>query len=77
MWSYVLIFLLMDLILAFLACGLDGEKLRKGWTILPMRIIYRPLLSWVIWKALYRAFKGAWVTWGKTERTASMPVRVG
>jgi len=77
MWVYVLIFLFMDLILAFLACGLDGEKLRKAWTILPMRIIYRPLLSWVIWKALYRAFKGAWVTWGKTERTASMPVRVG
>jgi len=77
MWSYVLIFLLMDLILAFLACWLDGEKLRKGWIILPMRIIYRPMLSWVIWRALYRAFKGAWVTWGKLERTASMPVRVG
>jgi len=77
MWSYVLIFLLMDLLLAFLACGLDGEKLSKGWIILPMRIIYRPLLSWVIWRALYRAFKGAWVTWGKLERTASMPVRVG
>ncbi len=76
MWSYVLIFLLMDLMLAFLACGLDGEKLRKAWIILPMRLIYRPLLSWVIWKALYRAFKGAWVTWGKTERTASIPVRV-
>jgi cellulose synthase/poly-beta-1,6-N-acetylglucosamine synthase-like glycosyltransferase/peptidoglycan/xylan/chitin deacetylase (PgdA/CDA1 family)/spore germination protein YaaH len=75
MWSYVLIFLLMDLILAFLACGLDGEKLSKGWIILPMRIIYRPLLSWVIWRALYRAFKGAWVTWGKLERTASIPVR--
>jgi len=77
MWAYVLIFLFMDLMLAFLACGLDGEKLRKAWTILPMRVIYRPLLSWVVWKALYRAFKGAWVTWGKTERTASMPVRVG
>jgi len=66
-----------DGLLAFLACRLDGEKLRTAWTILPMRIIYRPLLSWVIWKALYRAIKGAWVTWGKTERTASMPVRVG
>ena len=76
MWAYVLIFLFMDLMLALLACRLDGEKMRKAWIILPMRLIYRPLLSWVIWKALYRAFKGAWVTWGKTERTASMPVRV-
>ncbi|HEX4086722.1 MAG TPA: polysaccharide deacetylase family protein [Chthoniobacteraceae bacterium] len=75
MWFYVLIFLVMDLILAVLACGLDGDKLYKSWIILPMRIIYRPLLSWVIWKALYRASKGAWVTWHKTERTASMPVR--
>ena len=77
MWSYVLIFLMMDLMLAFLACYLDDEKLRNAWTILPMRIIYRPMLSWVIWRALYRAFKGAWVTWGKLERTASVPVRVG
>jgi cellulose synthase/poly-beta-1,6-N-acetylglucosamine synthase-like glycosyltransferase len=76
MWSYVLIFLSMDLILAFLACYLDAEKLRKAWIILPMRLIYRPLLSWVIWRALYRAFKGAWVVWGKTERTASLPIRV-
>jgi len=75
MWSYFLTFLLMDLLLALLACGLEGEKLRKAWMILPMRLIYRPLLSWVIWRALYKAIKGAWVTWGKLERTASVPVR--
>lgn len=75
MWSYFLVFLAMDLLLALLACGLEGEKLRKAWLILPMRLIYRPLLSWVIWRALYKAIKGAWVTWGKLERTASVPVR--
>jgi hypothetical protein len=42
-----------------------------------MRLIYRPLLSYVIWKAIFRALKGAWVGWGKLERTASVPVRVG
>ncbi|MEA3188012.1 MAG: hypothetical protein QOD99_1842 [Chthoniobacter sp.] len=76
MWIYFVTFLLTDLLLALLACRLDGEKLRRAWIILPMRLIYRPLLSWVIWRALYKALKGAWVTWGKLERTASLPVRV-
>lgn len=42
-----------------------------------MRLIYRPMLSYCIWKAILRAVKGAWVSWGKLERTASVPVRVG
>src|SRR5205823_10312171 len=74
MWIYFVTFLLMDLLLALLACALDGEKLRKAWMIIPMRLIYRPLLSWVIWRARYKAIKGAWVTWGKRERTAYVPV---
>ena len=74
-WYYFLIFLLMDLALATLACWMEGEKLRKAAIIFPMRLIYRPLLSWVIWRAIVRAIKGALVTWGKLERTASIPVR--
>ena len=42
---------------------------------LPMRLIYRPMLSYCVWKAILRAIKGAWVSWGKLERTASVPVR--
>ena len=72
MWIYFVIFVLMDFILAIMACWMDNEKLRNAWTILPMRLIYRPLLSWVIWRAIFKAFKGAWVTWGKLERTASV-----
>ena len=75
MWSYFITFLLMDLALAMIACRLDGVKLRQAWTILPMRLLYRPLLSWVIWRAIIKAVKGAWVTWGKLERTASIEVR--
>lgn len=74
--NYFLLFLLADLLLAFLACWLDGEKLRKSWLIIPMRLIYRPLLSFVIWRAIYRAASGVLVTWGKLERTASVPTRV-
>lgn len=73
---FVLTFLAMDVILAALACILEREPVWRAWRILPMRLIYRPLLSFVVWKAIIRAIKGAWVSWGKLERTASVPVRV-
>ena len=72
---FVIIFLSMDVILATLACILEKEPVVRAWRILPMRLIYRPMLSYCIWKAILRAIKGAWVSWGKLERTASVPVR--
>ncbi len=75
MWYYFVTFLGMDLLLAMIACHLDGVKLRNALTIVPMRLLYRPLLSWVIWRAIFRATKGAFVTWGKLERTASLPMQ--
>jgi peptidoglycan-N-acetylglucosamine deacetylase len=72
---FVITFLSMDVILATLACILEREPILRAWRILPMRLIYRPMLSYVIWKAILRAIKGAWVSWGKLERTASVPVR--
>ncbi|MEY2481248.1 MAG: hypothetical protein QOI04_2175 [Verrucomicrobiota bacterium] len=73
---FVIVFLAMDVVLATLACILERENILRAWRILPMRLIYRPMLSFVIWKAILRAVKGAWVSWGKLERTASVPVRV-
>jgi cellulose synthase/poly-beta-1,6-N-acetylglucosamine synthase-like glycosyltransferase/peptidoglycan/xylan/chitin deacetylase (PgdA/CDA1 family) len=73
---FVVIFLAMDVILATLACILERESVLNAWRIVPMRLIYRPMLSYVVWKAILRAIKGAWVSWGKLERTASVPVRV-
>jgi peptidoglycan-N-acetylglucosamine deacetylase len=72
---FVITFLSMDVILATLACLLEREPILRAWRILPMRLIYRPMLSYCIWKAILRAIKGAWVSWGKLERTASVPVR--
>ena len=54
---------------------MEREPILRAWRILPMRLIYRPMLSYCIWKAILRAIKGAWVSWGKLERTASVPVR--
>ncbi|MFN2541764.1 MAG: polysaccharide deacetylase family protein [Chthoniobacterales bacterium] len=72
---FVVTFLAMDVILATLACILEREPVSAAWRILPMRLIYRPMLSYCIWKAIFRALKGAWVSWGKLERTASVPVQ--
>jgi peptidoglycan-N-acetylglucosamine deacetylase len=78
-WSavlpFVIVFLSMDVLLATLACIIERESVLVAWRILPMRLIYRPMLSYVIWKAIFRAIKGALVGWGKLERTASVPVR--
>ena len=74
-WYWFVAVLSMDLFLAILACWLEGEPLRRAFWILPMRFIYRPLLAWVIWKSIFHALKGAFVTWGKIERTASVPSR--
>jgi hypothetical protein len=69
---YLAVFLCMDLLLALLACWMEGEPSRAAWRILPMRFLYRPLLAWVIWKSIIRAAKGALVGWGKLERSASV-----
>ncbi len=73
-WTFFAVFLLMDLGLAVLACALEGVRLRRAWICLPMRLLYRPLLGWVVWKSIFKALKGAWVGWGKLERTASVPM---
>jgi cellulose synthase/poly-beta-1,6-N-acetylglucosamine synthase-like glycosyltransferase len=73
---FIIVFLATDVILATLACILEHENVLQAWRIIPMRLIYRPMLSYCIWKAILRGVKGAWVSWGKLERTASVPVRV-
>ncbi|MFZ5776005.1 MAG: polysaccharide deacetylase family protein [Thermodesulfobacteriota bacterium] len=69
---YITIFLGLDLLLAAMACALEPQPLKAAWRIVPMRFIYRPLLSFVIWKSLIKAGKGVWVGWGKQERTGSV-----
>ena len=71
---YFLIFLVLDQLLALLACTLEREPLRRSWIMVPMRLVYRPLLSWVVWKSILSAVRGVLVGWGKLERTAAATV---
>ncbi len=76
MGLFFLTFLAVDVALAVFACHMDGKPLLTAWRIIPMRMIYRPLLSWVVWCSIVEAAKGAWVSWGKLERTATVEVPV-
>jgi len=75
LYFYFLIFLLADLLLASVACRIEKEPLHQIWLVLPMRFIYRPVLSFVVTKAIFKAIKGVWVGWGKLDRTASVTYR--
>ncbi len=69
---YFLVFLLCDVLLAAAAVRIEGLPLRDALRIIPQRFLYRPLLSYVIWKSILHALRGAWVGWGKLQRTASV-----
>ena len=71
---YFVTFLVLDQVLALLACALEKEPLRRSWIMVPMRLVYRPLLSWVVWKSIVNAVSGVLVGWGKLERTAAATV---
>ncbi|MGD9948037.1 MAG: polysaccharide deacetylase family protein [Desulfobulbus sp.] len=75
LYLYFFIFLAADLLLAGVACRVEREPLSQIWLVLPMRFIYRPVLNYVVVKAILRALKGVWVGWGKLDRTASVNVR--
>ncbi len=70
--GYFLAFLICDLLLAFIACVIEGEKLSRSLWIIPMRFVYRPLLAYVVWRSILQILQGAWVGWGKLERRGNL-----
>jgi len=72
LYFYFVIFLLSDLLLATVACWIENEPLSQIRLVLPMRFIYRPVLSYAVAKAIFKAIKGVVVGWGKLDRTASV-----
>ncbi len=71
LWPYFAAFLVLDVLLAVLACLLEGVSIGRALLIIPMRFVYRWLLAWVVWKSIVRALRGALIGWGKLERTGS------
>lgn len=69
---YFLIFLACDLVLAFVACRMESLSWSHALRVIPMRFIYRPILSFVVWRAIGAALRGAWVGWSKLDRTGTV-----
>jgi len=76
LYFYFLVFLGADLLLAAVACLIEREPLSQIWLVLPMRFIYRPVLSYAVIKSIIKASKGVLVGWGKLDRTASVTYKV-
>lgn len=72
---YLAAFSLCDVFMALVGCAIDHRPWPVAFRILPMRLLYRPLLALVVWRALLMACRGAWVGWGKQERSASVQMR--
>ena len=60
---------------AMIACKIEREPLRHAFWILPMRFVYRPVLSYVIWRSILQILRGAWVGWGKLERKGTVQLK--
>ena len=76
LYFYFLVFIGADLLLAAVACLIEREPLSQIWLVLPMRFVYRPVLSYAVIKAIVKASKGVLVGWGKLDRTASVTYKV-
>jgi glycosyltransferase involved in cell wall biosynthesis len=70
-WPYFLASLLLVVLLSVIALALAGRMIGIAWRSLPMRLLYRPLLGYVVWKCIFKALAGSWVRWSKLDRTAS------
>jgi len=67
---YWLVFTLADLLSGVVAFALERrEQWRLLWLLVPQRIGYRQIMYYVVLKALAQAIRGAFVGWGKLERS--------
>lgn len=70
-WPYFVASLLLDVFLGVIALSMAGRPRRIAWLSVPMRLLYRPLLGYVVWKCILKALAGSWVRWSKLDRTAA------
>lgn len=70
-WPYFVASLLLDVFLGVIALSMAGRPWRIAWLSVPMRLLYRPLLGYVVWKCILKALAGSWVRWSKLDRTAA------
>jgi poly-beta-1,6 N-acetyl-D-glucosamine synthase len=70
-WLYV-IFFGVELMISVLAFLLDREDMRPLWLLFFQRFIYRQLMYFVAWRALWKAITGWRQGWGTLQRTGTV-----
>ncbi|ANF49565.1 glycosyl transferase family 2 [Chryseobacterium glaciei] len=71
-FSYYLLFLLVDASLAIIAFMMQREKLVNLLYVIPQRFGYRWLMYIVLFRSLRRALKGEMQSWGFLKRTGNV-----
>jgi peptidoglycan-N-acetylglucosamine deacetylase len=67
-----LAFMSVDLVVCIAAFLIQKESLKNLWLMFPQRIVYRPLMYYVVFKSYKKALKGELMGWGVLKRTGSM-----
>jgi hypothetical protein len=71
-FTYYLIFLLVDVSLTLVAFIIQREKLVNLLYVIPQRFGYRWLMYIVLFRSLRRALKGEMQSWGFLKRTGNV-----
>lgn len=75
-WLYA-IFFGVELLISMLAFYFDKEKMRPLWLLFFQRFVYRQLMYFVAWRALWKALSGWRQGWGALQRTGTVTLPEG
>ncbi len=75
-WLYLLFFGI-EFLISVVAFYLDKEKMHPLWLLFFQRFVYRQLMYFVAWRALWRAISGWRQGWGVLQRTGSVTLPAG
>ena len=67
-----LAFMSIDVVVCITAFIIQKEPLKNLWLLFPQRLVYRPLMYYVLFQSYKKAFKGELMGWGVLKRTGSM-----
>ncbi|HTE34681.1 MAG TPA: polysaccharide deacetylase family protein, partial [Chryseolinea sp.] len=69
---YYFIFMMVDVLVSFVAFAFEKEKFSKLIWLVPQRFVYRQLMYFVLFKAIRKAIKGETQAWGILRRTGNV-----
>ena len=72
LFLYYGLFLLIDIVVSFMAFAFEGEKFYKLFWIIPQRFVYRQLMYVILFRSLRKAIKGEVQGWGVLKRTGNV-----